>query len=675
MNKSEEGRIIRLGLSGFGSSAECFHFPLLQSDKRFSLVAAFDPVLQRRLFAEEAGFERVFDSSELTAEAIKDLALDCFVITSPTSFHYAQTTVALEAGVHVLVDKPITLSVAELDRLISYAEKCGLAVIPFQNRRCDDDHRKILDIVNGGEIGSIIRIDASITNWGQFNQYAAPEFDPQWRCQLRYGGGCLNDWGPHLLDQILQITDRQMPRRIQASSRSSVWSSDCDDLSMAIYDWEAFSARLLISAVDFAPLERFRVCGTEGTAIVRGDDAEGEIEIRKLGGGRKILYENKPEAAFAFYKLLAEAVTESPAPAHRKLVTEVRQVVFLMNKTREMMSFDSDVSENIESGRKEVFRRGRESAKWQINEVIDDELWDDFVRSSLDGNLFQTTIWQNASPFRFKKLGIFRHQTLVAGAVVQIDEKGYGTTGSLAPYLGPISNTTDFLALTKEERRKAENRLASTLKEIVPNAEFFVSPWLQDLQSYLSAGFNAQLLYTKVVPTVDLQNNWNAFSPVLRRNIRRAEKDGLTVIRTTDFAGLLELVYKTFARQNLPIWFDTKEAISCMSQLAQLNQAVCFVTHDRENNPVAAAGIVWDWQRSYYVLGGYDNLLKHRGASSLALWNAIQFTHNELHLPELDLEGSNIPAIEMFFRQFGGKQLPFYYVRSSPNPICAEEIL
>jgi predicted dehydrogenase len=675
MNKTEEKHGIRVGLSGFGSSAECFHLPLLQSDERFSLVAAFDPVPQRRSFAEEAGFERVFDSSELTAEAIRDLALDCLVVTSPTSFHYPQAEVALEAGVHVLVDKPITRSVAELDQLISGAEKYGLAVIPFQNRRYDDDHQKILNIINSGDIGSIIRIDASITNWGQFNQYAAPEFDPQWRCQLRYGGGCLNDWGPHLLDQILQITDRKMPSRIQASSRSSLWSLDCDDLSMAIYDWDSFSVRLLISAVDLAPLERFRVCGTQGTIIVRGDDTEGEIEICKSSGAHKIHYENKPEAAFPFYELLVNAVTDSPASAHQKLVTEVRQIIVLINETRERMSLNVDTSENIESCRKEVFYGGRKDSKWQVNEITGDELWDDFVRSSSDGNLFQTTAWQKASPFRFRKLGIFRHQKLIAGIVVQINKSGHGETGSLAPYLGPISNTTAFSALSKEEQLTAENRLAMILKESVPNAEFFVSPWLQNLQPYLSVGFNAQLLYTKVVPTVDLQNTWNAFSPVLRRNIRRAEKDGLTAIRTTDFVGLLELVQKTFDRQNLPIWFEAKEALNCMNRLAQLNQAVCFITYDRENNPVAGAGIVWDWQRSYYILGGYDSARKHRGASSLALWNAIQFTHYELHLPELDLEGSNIPAIEIFFRQFGGKQLPFYYVMSSPNPIFAEEIL
>jgi hypothetical protein len=304
----------------------------------------------------------------------------------------------------------------------------------------------------------------------------------------------------------------------------------------------------------------------------------------------------------------------------------------------------------------------------EVREVNDSEEWDNLVRASTAGTLFQTSLWQDCSPHTFMRSGVYSRNRLIAGVVLQVDDSGFGRMGTLAPYLGPVAEAVD----KGEEHRRAASLLAISLKEKVRDAKFCVSPWLDTLQPFLLAGFSAQLFYTTVVQIESAEAAWSRFTPALRRNIRRAESDGLSVEITSDPSTLLSLVRETFSRQGQAVWFDINEAYNCMERLGQRGHAACFVIYNSRSEPIAAAGIVWDWRRSYYILGGYDEARSHRGASSLALWHALIYTCEKLRLPELDLEGSDIPAIECFFRQFGGRPMSFYYVTGTPDPLFAD---
>lgn len=309
----------------------------------------------------------------------------------------------------------------------------------------------------------------------------------------------------------------------------------------------------------------------------------------------------------------------------------------------------------------------------EIEEIFDQEKWDNYVKASWDGTVFHTSSWFQESPHNFLRLGLFDKGKFLAGAILQVNEYGFGTLGTLAPYLGPLFAKVTDGEIRPETQRKVASMLAQAIREKVPKSTFFVSPWLESLQQFICTGFEAKLLYTTVVETTDLYKTQAQFSPTLRRNIKAALQTGLTVEQSSDPSELLTLVRQSFVRQGRSIWFSLEEADACMRHLAKLGQAICFITRNQNGLPVAAAGIVWDWHRSYYILGGYDHTRAHRGGSSLALWNAIQFTHHELGLTEIDLEGSHLPAIERFFRQFGGRWLPFYYVREARNLLINTE--
>ncbi len=324
---------VRVGICGFGASATHFHLPLMEDNARFEPIAVYDPTAKRGEMAKEFGFKYVFNPEDLSA-SIYELGLDLVIVTSPSCFHYEQTKAALNAGAHVLVDKPLALCIREVNSLIKLAARKNSVLMAFHNRAYDRDHLKALSLVEGGELGKLIRIDMSISSWGPSNQYAVSEFRPSWRSEKKYGGGGLNDWGPHILDQLLRFTQWELPKRVIAISKASVWTDDCDDLLIAILDWGSFCARLLISAVDMHPLERLRICGSAGTLTVRGSDKDGEIRTYTQNKSQTYKYSNTPLSAAPLYSTLLQAITTGSGTGRAALLGNTRKAYLLLEKIR-----------------------------------------------------------------------------------------------------------------------------------------------------------------------------------------------------------------------------------------------------------------------------------------------------------------------------------------------------
>lgn len=306
--------------------------PLIRNEPSLALAAVFDPTPERRRLAQEEGFEAALLPEDL-GHAVKKLSLDLIIITSPNSFHFDQAYTALDAGAHVLVDKPVGLRSEDVGALIRLSASKNLVLMAFQNRQYDDDHLQALYLVNSQAIGRITRIDMAIAGWGPFSSYAAPQFNPRWRVERLYGGGCLLDWGPHVLDQMLRFSGWQLPRRVYASARSSIWSVECDDLFTAIYDWKEVSARVLVSTLDLAPVERLRVCGTKGTIVTRGDDNVGEVILYSPNGAESRPYATSRLSAAALYRDLITAIQTGMREVVRARLEETRKLYELIDET------------------------------------------------------------------------------------------------------------------------------------------------------------------------------------------------------------------------------------------------------------------------------------------------------------------------------------------------------
>ena len=120
-----------------------------------------------------------------------------------------------------------------------------------------------------------------------------------------------------------------------------------------------------------------------------------------------------------------------------------------------------------------------------------------------------------------------------------------------------------------------------------------------------------------------------------RKHIRKVEKDGIVIIKSDDFNQTINLVEKSFARQEKKL-FSTLIAFNYNGVLAERSQCKSFLAKDKDGDYIAAAYIVWDNRRSYYLLGGYDSEKSYYGASTLALWKAIEFTKQKQYYEVLD---------------------------------------
>lgn len=289
--------------------------------------------------------------------------------------------------------------------------------------------------------------------------------------------------------------------------------------------------------------------------------------------------------------------------------------------------------------------------------------WDKFVSQSPQGTLFHTVSWLTASGEKFKIYGCFSGEELIAGLSL-IYKSRWGlriaTHPPLTPYLGILFRKSEAKYVNRLSREKKISRyLAKRVKEDFDYVNIGFSHSLVDLQPFIWEGFSVSIRYTYLLKLDNIEDVWSGMDETRRKNIRRAEKDGIYVESDSGFEELFALVEKTFKRQKMKTRFRSV-AFRYNETLEKQGRCRSFVARNKKGNPIAGVYIVWDWNRSYYLLGGYDPEQSHHGASALAMWEAIKFTKEGLGLNEFDFEGSMIQPVEQFFRKFGGILTPCY---------------
>jgi len=132
--------------------------------------------------------------------ALEDLlaaqAADVVVLATPHDTHHAQALAALEAGVGVVIDKPMCLSAAQADQLIAARDRSGALLTVFHNRRWDWDFLTVKQVLAAGELGAPYLFEVAVL------RHKPPR---GWRGDAAHGGGLIWDWGAHLVDHALQL--------------------------------------------------------------------------------------------------------------------------------------------------------------------------------------------------------------------------------------------------------------------------------------------------------------------------------------------------------------------------------------------------------------------------------------------------------------------------------------
>ena len=198
-------------------------------------------------------------------------------------------------------------------------------------------------------------------------------------------------------------------------------------------------------------------------------------------------------------------------------------------------------------------------------------------------------------------------------------------------------------------------------------------PTIANFLPFQWLGFRQVSRVTYVIEHLcDLDRVWAEMRENQRREIRKAEKRGIVVERC-DSEIVAQNLAKTYGRQGLQSAAKT-HLLRLVHQAARQNDAgECFAARDANGTVHAAAMLVWDRKRAYYLAGGADPTLRASGATSLLLWRMMQFSSGRSAV--FDFEGSHIPAVERSFRAFGASQVWYHEISKMPRWLRAGLVL
>lgn len=187
-------KTIKTGICSYGMSGKLFHAPFVESHPGFELAAIVER--NNNDSREKYPGSRLYRSVE---ELCADKDLDLVIVNTPTYLHYDQVKMALQAGKHVMVEKPFTTKVKEAEELTELAKKLNLHLTIYQNRRYDGDYRAVKKVVDEKLLGELREIEI------RYDRYR-PSFGgkPHKEGDVP-GAGIIYDLSPHLVDQALQL--------------------------------------------------------------------------------------------------------------------------------------------------------------------------------------------------------------------------------------------------------------------------------------------------------------------------------------------------------------------------------------------------------------------------------------------------------------------------------------
>ncbi len=185
---------INTALCSFGMSGWVFHAPFLHVHPGFNLYGVWERT--KNLAQEKYPGIKTFRTLE---DMLADDAIELVIVNTPSGTHYEYSKQALQAGKHIVVEKPFTPTAAQARELIDLAKLKNKKISVYQNRRYDSDYRTVKKILDEGWLGKIV--DAEI-HYDRFNAGLSHKVHKE---TPGPGVGCLYDLGSHLIDQALQL--------------------------------------------------------------------------------------------------------------------------------------------------------------------------------------------------------------------------------------------------------------------------------------------------------------------------------------------------------------------------------------------------------------------------------------------------------------------------------------
>ena len=252
-------RRLRIGVTGLGRIGWQQHCPALAKHRDFTLAAVADPdEARRREAAERFGTATFRTHDEMLAAA----ALDAVVIAAPTHLHLDMALAALRSGRHVLLEKPMAADLADARRIAAAARRGRRVLTVYQPHRVAAYFQHTLRLARSGVLGEVYHLRRGLFNFARRDD---------WQALRRFGGGMLNNYAAHALDQLLALTGSDVTE-VFCQLRRVASLGDAEDVVKIVYRTRAGAlAEVDINQATASRGYELELIGTRGVLWKQGD--------------------------------------------------------------------------------------------------------------------------------------------------------------------------------------------------------------------------------------------------------------------------------------------------------------------------------------------------------------------------------------------------------------------
>lgn len=262
-------RKIKTALAAYGMSGQVFHGPLLKVNPGFEVVEILERSENRsaKLFPE-AKIVRDYQS------VLENEQVELIVVNTPDNLHFDMVMAALEAGKHVVVEKPVAHTRHQTEELFRKAKAKGVLLTVFQNRRFDGDFLTVQNIIRQGYMGRLVEFES------HFDRYRTFVDSSSWKEKGDEHVGVLYNLGSHMIDQAVVLFGK--PFAVTAHLKIVRTGGVVNDYYDIRLDYTDFSAILKCSYLVMSPGPRYSIHGEKGSFHKWGIDPQEEMMKKGL---------------------------------------------------------------------------------------------------------------------------------------------------------------------------------------------------------------------------------------------------------------------------------------------------------------------------------------------------------------------------------------------------------
>jgi predicted dehydrogenase len=253
----------KVAIVGYGGMGN-WHAQQLQTMEEVELCGIYDICSERATIAKKNGIH----AYEALEELLEDEAVELVTIAIPNDLHKEIAIKVMQAKKNVICEKPVALSSDELAEMIAVSKEYDVIFTVHQNRRWDEDFLVVKKLYEERTLGKVFNIESRV--------HGSRGIPGDWRNTKEHGGGMVLDWGVHLFDQILNLTEKKVVSTY--ANLTNVTNEAVDDGFKVILGFEdGLTCHIEVGTSNFINLPRWYIQGENGTAILEDWNISGKI--------------------------------------------------------------------------------------------------------------------------------------------------------------------------------------------------------------------------------------------------------------------------------------------------------------------------------------------------------------------------------------------------------------